>query len=101
MFQRACKPIQLPDQQNVERAAPRCCHQQIEFGPAILGARDAAIHVLASDGPATSRSEGTEFTQLHLRILMPVVGADASIKGYQFGRSGRSKNLLCRRLLSR
>src|ERR1022692_1074559 len=101
MLERACKAIQLPDQQNVECTAPRSCHQQIEFGPAILGARDAAIHVLASDGPTTGLHEGTEFTQLQLRVLMPVVGADTSIQGYSFGRCGRSKNLLCRRLLSR
>ena len=85
MFQAACKAIQLPDQQNVECTAPRSCHQQIEFGPAILGARDAAIHVLASDGPATGLREGTEFTQLQLRVLMPVVGADASVQRNPLG----------------
>jgi len=52
----------------------------VRMSPTFLGARDATVYVLASDGPATCHGEGTEFTQLHLRE--PAFTSDAD------GRAG-------------
>ena len=76
---------------------------QPSTGRVWVGGPWSLIHVceLTSNSLGTGCSEGTEFTQLHLRVLMPIVGADASIECYPFGGCGRSKNLLWRTLLSR
>src|SRR5216683_280608 len=79
MLQRPPESVDLPNEDCVEPPPASVGHESIERRPGLLGARNPLIDVFLADLPAPTPRVLTQFSELHLWILI-VECADSGVQ---------------------
>src|SRR5437016_2450350 len=79
MRRRPCEAIKLPNDNRVELLALRISHQPVKLRTVHLGASNPFIHIDFREFPTLPIAELAYISQLDLRVLMMVAGANPCV----------------------